>query len=154
MAKNQHETHATPLWNHFETVINWVKNTFPKTHKVMENVDWGALYKAHGKRNLDPKALQAKVTELMKDDEVTSKAGIFQYALDGKEKHLSIRTFTDSQKETQHSRQDGVCPLCKERFAIAEMEADHITPWSEGGKTDLANCQMLCKDCNRRKGSK
>ncbi len=24
------------------------------------------------------------------------------------------------------------------------MEADHITPWSKGGKTIAENCQMLC----------
>lgn len=35
-----------------------------------------------------------------------------------------------------------------------EMEGDHITPWSEGGKTSPDNLQMLCKDCNRRKGKK
>jgi 5-methylcytosine-specific restriction endonuclease McrA len=29
---------------------------------------------------------------------------------------------------------------------IDEMEADHITPWHEGGKTVSENCQMLCKD--------
>jgi 5-methylcytosine-specific restriction endonuclease McrA len=34
------------------------------------------------------------------------------------------------------------------------MEGDHITPWIEGGKTDMDNLQMLCKDCNRRKGKK
>ena len=34
------------------------------------------------------------------------------------------------------------------------MEADHITPWTEGGKTIPENCQMLCKDCNRRKSNK
>jgi 5-methylcytosine-specific restriction endonuclease McrA len=33
------------------------------------------------------------------------------------------------------------------------MEADHITPWSKGGKTSAANCQMLCLDCNRRKSA-
>jgi len=31
------------------------------------------------------------------------------------------------------------------------MEDDHIKPWHEGGKTDAKNCQMLCKDDNRRK---
>lgn len=31
------------------------------------------------------------------------------------------------------------------------MEADHITPWHEGGKTNEENCQMLCKTCNRTK---
>lgn len=33
------------------------------------------------------------------------------------------------------------------------MEGDHITPWIEGGKTDEANCQMLCKRCNREKSN-
>ncbi|MCR5049621.1 MAG: HNH endonuclease [Paludibacteraceae bacterium] len=33
------------------------------------------------------------------------------------------------------------------------MEADHITPWVEGGRT-IADRQMLCRDCNRRKSSK
>ena len=32
------------------------------------------------------------------------------------------------------------------------MEADHITPWHDGGKTSAANCQMLCLEDNRRKG--
>ncbi|MCH5310848.1 MAG: HNH endonuclease [Prevotella sp.] len=29
-----------------------------------------------------------------------------------------------------------------------------LTPWSEGGKTAVDNCQMLCRDCNRRKSNK
>ena len=43
------------------------------------------------------------------------------------------------------------CPVCGKHFEIDDMEADHITPWHAGGKTDPANCQMLCKDDNRRK---
>ena len=39
-------------------------------------------------------------------------------------------------------------------FELSEMEADHITPWRDGGRTIPANCQMLCRDCNRRKGAK
>ena len=35
-----------------------------------------------------------------------------------------------------------------------EMEADHTTPWHEGGKTVSKNCQILCKECNRRKSGK
>ena len=44
--------------------------------------------------------------------------------------------------------------MCKEHFEIEQMEADHITPWSQGGKTDDKNCQMLYKECNRRKSDK
>ena len=34
------------------------------------------------------------------------------------------------------------------------MEADHVTPWRDGGRTVPDNCQMLCRDRNRRKGAK
>ncbi|WP_349678234.1 HNH endonuclease signature motif containing protein [Fibrobacter sp. UBA2449] len=34
------------------------------------------------------------------------------------------------------------------------MEADHITPWCGGGLAVDMNCQMLCRDCNRRKSNK
>jgi len=58
-----------------------------------------------------------------------------------------------------YERQEGRCnnkrcANADKRFDIDEMEADHITPWSKGGKTELENCQMLCKDCNRRKGGR
>jgi len=34
------------------------------------------------------------------------------------------------------------------------MEADHITPWHDSGKTELDNLQMISKEANRRKGGK
>lgn len=45
----------------------------------------------------------------------------------------------------------GICPVCGEPYELAEMEADHITPWHSGGKTIATNCKTLCKDDNRRK---
>ncbi len=41
----------------------------------------------------------------------------------------------------------------KDEF-YTQLEADHINPWKEGGTTVAENCQMLCRDCNRKKGSK
>ncbi|MBQ9661603.1 MAG: HNH endonuclease [Oscillospiraceae bacterium] len=29
------------------------------------------------------------------------------------------------------------------------MDADHVTAWSNGGATDINNCQMLCRTHNR-----
>jgi len=34
------------------------------------------------------------------------------------------------------------------------MEADHVAAWSKGGKTDIENCQMLCKPHNLAKGNR
>ena len=57
-------------------------------------------------------------------------------------------------KREAYERQEGICVACEEHFDIKEMEADHITPWDEGGKTNAENCQVLCKDCNRKKSKK
>ena len=90
----------------------------------------------------------------MQDDEVTPKKGIYEYLLTGKEKFLSIRTFTDSQKRAAYEHQGGICPNCGKHFEIEQMEGDHPIPWHLGGKTDADNCVMLCQTCNREKGGK
>ena len=91
---------------------------------------------------------------LIKDDDVTNKKGIYPYILTGDERNLSIRAFTDNQKIKAYERQLGICPICKQHFELVQMEADHITPWCEGGPTIDTNCQMLCRDCDRRKSDK
>lgn len=90
----------------------------------------------------------------MEDEEVESKKGIYPYLLTGEEKHLNLRTFPDKIKRETYEKQAGICPQCAKHFEISEMEADHIDPWSQGGKTTAENCQMLCRPCNRRKSDK
>ena len=34
------------------------------------------------------------------------------------------------------------------------MEADHINPWHDEGKTVTENCQTLCKEDNKTKSGK
>ncbi len=154
MAAHQPDKTATALWSHFQAVINRVKAVFPKYRKFMKGVDWGGLYRQLKDESLDPEALEIDVARLMMDDDVTRKAGIYPYLLTGEEKHLNIRAFSNAMKQRAFEMQNGVCKSCGEAFEISEMEADHIKPWSEGGKTDEQNCQMLCKPCNRRKSNK
>jgi hypothetical protein len=151
MAIHQHDANANPLWLYFQAVIAWVNATFPKYRREMKGIEWGYLYNAHGQDRLDPGTLEIEVARLMADDDVTKKRGVYEYVLTRDEKHLNIRAFTDSNKRTLYERQDGVCRTCNDAFEIGEMEADHITPWSKGGKTELENGQMLCRECNRRK---
>lgn len=154
MAKQQLKPNANELWLFFKSVIDWVQATFPKYRREMKGVDWDVLYKQLKDKEFDTKALEAEVRELMEDEDVTRKSGIYAYVLTRKEKHLSIRAFTDKQKREAYERQAGICPVCGEHFEIQAMEADHITPWHEGGKTNAENCQMLCKEDNRRKSGK
>jgi len=154
MSKNQHEPNANELWLYFQAVINWVKATFPKYRKEMKGVSWGILYNEFKDRKWDSKKLEKEIEKLMLDDDVSKKSGIYPYILTRNEKFLNIRAFTDNQKREAYERQKGICVKCKEKFEIEEMEADHIKPWHEGGKTNAENCQMLCKQDNRLKSGK
>ena len=89
----------------------------------------------------------------MNHDDITNKKGIYPYVLTEDERYLNIRAFTPKQKREAYERQNGICAKCGKQFNLEEMEADHITPWSEGGKTIAENCQMLCKTCNRTKSN-
>jgi hypothetical protein len=152
MAKHQHDENANELWDYFQDVIAWVRKTFPNYRKEMAHVNWGELYNQFKDEKLDPAKLEAEIKELMQDEDVTKKSGIYPYVLTRKEKYLNIRQFTDKMKREAYERQNGICPRCGKYFEFEQMEADHITPWHLGGKTIAENCQMLCKECNRRKG--
>ena len=154
MAAHQHDKTATALWSHFQAVINRVKAVFPNYRKPMKGVDWGGLYGQLKDESLDPEELEADVARLMVDDDVTKQAGIYPYILTSDEKHLNIRLFSDAMKQKAYEKQKGKCLMCKSKFEISDMQADHITPWTEGGKTTEDNCQMLCKLDNQRKSNK
>lgn len=167
MAKHQLDPNANALTTYFNAVIDWASKTFPKYRKEMKGVSWGTLYNKHHADLLDTNVLEAEVSRLMMDDDVTKKSGIYPYVLSDKtsadERLLSLRTFTSNQKTEAYTQQSGVCPVCEAKknpgdpahtWDISEMEADHIVPWSKGGRTDKANCQMLCRQHNREKGGK
>ena len=154
MSKNQHKPNANELWLYFQSVVNWIKATFPKYRAEMKGVAFGVLYNEFKQKEYDSKKLEEEITKLMLDDDVTKKSGVYSYVLTRQEKYLSIRTFSNNQKREAYEKQKGVCVKCEEHFELEEMEADHIKPWHEGGKTTADNCQMLCKDDNRRKSGK
>jgi hypothetical protein len=151
MSEHQHDPNASALWRYFKDVIEWVNVTFTQKRRFMKGVDWGRLYNKYKDEIYDTKAIEEETAKLIADDDVIKKSGIYPYILTRDERHLSIRGFSDSIKQKVYERQKGICVKCGNDFEISEMEADHITPWHEGGKTNEENCQMLCKDDNRRK---
>lgn len=154
MSVHQHDPNANELWMYFRNVIEWINLTFTTYRKEMKGINWGGLYDEFKDKMFDTKKLEQEIQALMMDDEVTAKKGIYPYVLTRNEKYLNIRAFSESQKREAYERQKGVCPVCNKLWKIEAMEADHITPWHLGGKTTAINCQMLCKDDNRRKSGK
>ncbi|EJF0769393.1 DUF262 domain-containing protein [Campylobacter upsaliensis] len=167
MAKNAKDSkNADGLWEYFAKVIDWVEMKFEKYRKEMKGLEWGLFYNTYKDKPLDAKELESKIIELMQDDEVQKKSGIYAYVLSGNEKHLSLRAFSESVKRAVYEKQGGVCansdghikgvkcPHENERLELEQMEADHILAWSKGGKTEKENCQMLCVKCNRAKSDR
>ena len=154
MSAHQHDPNANELWMYFKGVIDWAKLTFPKYRKEMKGVEWGGLYDRFGGGTFDTAALEREVEALMLDDDVTNKRGVYPYVLTREQRHLNLRVFTPAQKREAYERQKGLCKKCRKPFELDGMEADHVTPWIEGGKTLPTNCQMLCRECNRRKGAR
>lgn len=172
MRDHQHDADAAALWTHFQGVITWIETTFTKKRAQMKTVKWGPLYVKHHGTDYDPEKLEARVSALMGDIDVKNKRGIYEYLLDGEKdtKLLEVRVFDDRTKlaayeqQTKKAEAAGVsnCSMCAgghaakvdHIYAFADMDADHVTAWSNGGATDLDNCEMLCVTHNRSKGNR
>lgn len=172
MSLHRRDTNITELQSYFNSVIDWISATFNKTYDKMCGLAWGRLYETYHKHPYNLTQLNKRVEELYADEAVSKQGGIFEYVLGGEQQPelLEIRLFEKSTKQKAYEQQTkeaklkkiSNCPLCAQAdnnrkdhiYKISEMEADHVTAWSKGGKTDLANCQMLCQMHNRMKGNK
>lgn len=172
MSAHRQDTHITELKNYFTSVLDWISSVFTMVEKEMRGLPWGNYYNTYHKQAYNPTTITQEVTTLYADPYIKQRKGIFEYILGGKNdtKLLEIRVFDEATKravytaQTKQAEEKGLsnCPLCalghdanKTRiWKLNEMDADHVTAWSKGGKTDIKNCQMLCKTHNRAKGNK
>ncbi|MDE2041866.1 MAG: DUF262 domain-containing protein [Alphaproteobacteria bacterium] len=154
MAAHQHDADAQELWQYFQAVIAWVERIFPTYRKQMKGLEWGRLYNTHMNDTLNAATLEARIADLIADEEADNKKGIYEYLLTGNEKTQNLRAFNDKIRAAKYEQQQGICLICTNHFGIDQMETDHVIPWHQGGKTVLDNCQMLCKVDNRTKSGK
>ena len=156
MAAHQHDPNANNLWTYFQTVLNWAQTNFEmrKFKKIMGGLNWAELYDRFGSTALDTVDLAKRISALMRDGDIQKQNGIIPYVLTGDEHYLDLRAFPEDIKLAVWEKQNHICPHCGREFDYEFMEGDHITPWRDGGRTVIENCQMLCIECNRRKGAK
>jgi 5-methylcytosine-specific restriction endonuclease McrA len=173
MSKHRRDDNINELKTYFETVIDWIGSVFVgMPEKEMKGLDWGGLYEKYHNTSYNPTDVQSSVKRLYSDPFVKNRKGVFEFILGGQteSKLLDIRIFSETDKQTIYTKQTeeakakGIsnCPACamgttankNKIWKLEEMDADHVTAWSKGGATDLANCQMLCKSDNRFKGNK
>lgn len=60
------------------------------------------------------------------------------------------RYISTTTKKIVFTRDGGSCQCCGR---TDNLEYDHITPFSCGGKNDPSNIQLLCQRCNRSKSN-
>ncbi|MCY3626735.1 MAG: DUF262 domain-containing protein [Gammaproteobacteria bacterium] len=157
MSRLQHDPSVDELWEYFEGVVDWIELNFINRENrkdMFKQNDWGYWYNLYKDRQLDPYQLEKEIAELIDNEEVQNSNGIVPYVLTREEKHLNLRKFRDSVILAQFKKQNGKCIYCEKTFKLNAMEPDHIKPWSKGGKSEKGNCQMLCKECNRKKSAK
>jgi Protein of unknown function DUF262/HNH endonuclease len=173
MSSHRYETNIDELKKYFNKVLDWVCSVFTTEPKSeMRGLEWGRLYEEYHKKSYDAEEVSAKVEKLYGDDCVKDKKGIFEFILGGstETKLLEIRFFDDATKKSVYAAQTkkaeakgkSNCPLCAvgnnanktKIWKPAEMDADHVAAWSKGGRTNVKNCEMLCKTHNRAKGNR
>lgn len=172
MSQHRHDTGIEELEKYFRSVIDWVTGTFAMVSNDMNKVEWGRLYEMYHNTPYSVTHITERVKTLQADDSIKCPKNIYEYVLGDEQEHnlLDVRIFEESTKKTAYKKQTeaaekkGIsnCPLCalsdnanKTRiYKLNEMDADHVTAWSKGGATTLANCQMLCKTHNRSKGNR
>ena len=156
MSAHRNDSDADELWQYFQDVIRWTEKIFPKYYADMKGLDWCQFYNQYHLNTYNSSKMAEEVKRLHEDDEVQKKKGIYEYLLSRDNdpfaaKLLNLRAFTEKDKLSAYSRQNGICPVCKQHFDYKDMAGDHIKPWSKDGETVPENCQMLCKDCNSKK---
>lgn len=172
MAKHRYDNDIKELQDYFDTVIDWIDSVFEYTESEVCGLEWGRLYRQYHTNYYMKDEVNARVDELLADDQVTNKRGIFEYILGGEKDTtlLNVRVFDEKTKKAKYNEQTYAaklanksnCPLCaagnnnnsKKIWGYKEMDADHVTAWSKGGATDISNCEMLCKTHNRAKGNR
>lgn len=172
MGKHRNDTDINELKTYFDSVIEWVNKLFDYTGAEMRGLPWGDYYEKYHSNAYNHDDFNTRISELLADSYVTNKKGIFEYVLGGETKPqlLQVRYFEESVKRSKYEQQTndakvlGIsnCPLCAvgtnsnktKIWPYKDMDADHVSAWSKGGATTIANCEMLCKIHNASKGNK
>jgi hypothetical protein len=172
MSRHRYDENIDELKNYFNTVIDWISSVFVDVESEMRGLEWGRLYETYHKQSYDPKKVSEEVHKLYADPYVKNRKGIFEFILGGMEdtKLLDVRVFDEATKKAVYESQTkqakienkSNCPLCavghnankNKIWNYSEMDADHVAAWSKGGKSEIKNCQMLCKTHNRSKGNR
>ena len=71
------------------------------------------------------------------------------FGMSGARQRASLKKFLPQLHKDQKSK----CMYCGTRIRAGDGEVDHKKPFSRNGSDQYRNLQLLCGQCNRRKGA-
>ena len=172
MSRHRNDNNIVELKQYFNSVLDWVSTVFKDNESEMKGLEWGRLYRTYKDTPYNPQTVSDKVKELYSDPYIKSRKGIFEFVLGGclDKRLLDVRFFDEATRRKAYTKQTAEarsreisnCPLCAigentnktKIWNMKEMDADHVTAWSNNGSTTLENCEMLCITHNRAKGNR
>jgi len=172
MSTHRNDKNINELKIYFNSVIDWISSVFSDVENEMQGLEWGRLYEQYHKKAYNSAKVSAEVRKLYSDPYIKNRKGIFEFILGGSvdAQFLDVRVFDDATKKSVYKAQTtkaekkkiSNCSHCatgheankSKIWQLDEMEADHVSAWSKGGKTTAKNCEMLCKTHNRAKGNR
>ena len=83
---------------------------------------------------------------------VSSEGGRFRVNVFRKETGMGA-TFRSIPQDVKIAVAARDCGRCRQCGSSEELHFDHVIAWSKGGSNTIANIQLLCGACNRRKGA-
>lgn len=126
----------------------------PERYKELKRLAFRRYYaKNSAKINAKAKARRAaipKTRKLLTQEERKRARRVERLARKAREKGNGGRPSRNI-KERLFLAQKGRCVYCRE--LMTEQHIDHILPLALGGSSDDSNLQLLCPDCNNRKGA-
>ncbi|OCW84108.1 HNH endonuclease [Nocardia farcinica] len=178
LAAHRHDDGCAQLRGYFDEVVSWIDQVFVRSpDPEMRGQAWGRLYEDYHHHHFNAADVDSRIDELRADGAVKNARGVYEYVLtelapgvDRDLKLLDVRLFEASVKKEAYALQTkdakakdiSNCPVCASGtnanrtriYKPNEMEADHVSAWSRGGASTLANCEMLCITHNRAKGNR
>jgi hypothetical protein len=178
MATHRYDDDCKEMSAYFDEVISWIDRVFTRSpDSEMCGQEWNRLYATYHGHHYNAGKVDERVEELRSDPAVGDRRGIYEYVLaelatgvHPDPRLLNVRLFEKSIKDQAYATQTKAakaagtsnCPTCATGHAanaariytLKQMEADHVTAWSKGGASTLANCEMLCITHNRAKGNR
>ena len=141
-----------------DNVKRLLRNFYISFHERYRGDDLSDTLMMEFRENRQHSAAEVRMRELI------IRQAFFEYASEnGSEltQKDTKRAFNESQRIAIYRRDKGLCEMCladghgdsASLVPWSEYEADHILAHSYGGKTELANAQLLCRLHNRKKGA-